>query len=184
MNYGSLLFDQARVFYYKEGRTPNTTHYADEAKKELSKALSLFGKSDSHQAAHVNYLMGDLYSYFYEKYDKAREHYNAALKLDPDHRDAQSGLIRIGQIEASPESKKALTPVSEAAKRPSTLRTIVSPGKASAGALLDKLTLTSGEVVDVNLVEETAKGVWVEMGAGAKVFFSKSEYLKVTKRNS
>ena len=178
MDYGSFLFDQARANFYRSGLSRETLSWARRAKPELEKAVELFSKDESFPEAQCHYLLGDLYAYILEDVPKAKVEYGKALKLNPQHADAMAGMMRLVRGAAEEKLDAAML---EKAKKPSKpVFAIVKPRPPSI-ALRDKILLANGQEIDVNIVEQTKDGVWVEMDAGTRVFFNMSEIRSVNK---
>lgn len=93
MNYGSILFAKARV-WFQSGHEQESLPLFKEAETHLKKAAELFDDRDSALKGQSYYLLGDIYSYVYQDSGKAKEFYEAALKSYPGHDGAKKELER------------------------------------------------------------------------------------------
>ena len=97
MNYGSILFTKARV-WFQSGHREESTPLFKEAEGHLKKAAELFAESDGALKGQCYYLLGDIYSYVYQDQEKAKEFYQAALKSHPEHTGAKKELERLTKV--------------------------------------------------------------------------------------
>lgn len=94
MNYGSILFTKARV-WFQEGHREAALPLFKEAETHLKKATELFGENDAALKGQSFYLLGDINSYVYQDLRKAKEFYEAALQSYPEHEGAKKELERL-----------------------------------------------------------------------------------------
>ena len=94
MNYGSILFTKARV-WFQSGNQNEAVPLFQEAETHLQKAAELAGEKEEALKGQSYYLLGDIYFYVRQDLGKAKEFYEAALKFYPEHSGAKKELERL-----------------------------------------------------------------------------------------
>ncbi len=179
MNYGSILFQKSTP-YVNSGRVSEARDLLDESERELGDAVKLFrGEEEQMPKAQCLYLMGDIEFYARKNVDKAKEYYEKALQSAPTHPGALDGVKRCNTVLMDEKMKQAQ---SSTASSPAAKVTVASADvskKQDMGAKTDEVVLNSGQIADGYIVEHDKGGLWLEMGPGAKVYFSNSEMKSV-----
>ena len=181
MDYGSFLFEKGKMLK-RSGRESDAKRNFDEAEKELDEAVNyLKKKEEAPPKAQCLYLMGEIEFFVRKDMDKSKAYYEKALQSVPNHRGAMDGLSQWAAATATgmTQPSQSAKPAAQNPAKVETTPPIPVAEKPKANDESDKITLNSGQVALGKIVERDAKGLWFEMGAGSKVYFSNGELKSV-----